>query len=684
MVLAQGGRLPLVGEDGDCVDVLDASLSATRVIVHLFDGEVWTARTFWRCSSAVSTGAARANGPAGPGLSGGTPEGLSVEALQAALRHARTAYAPGVDAAHCPEPAPRRLLIAVTCCVTLLAGTVLATLLADGGGLAGEGAIVTVLQTGKGTRRALETLTQLGSGALLYALLAALAGLALRRGMPWRGALLPIAALTAAQALEAIIFATLTRPSPIADTSDISFSSGHAMTAVLGWGLVARQIGGPLWLLSAGLFAFVGGLSRVALGVHWPTDVVAGWLFGLCALILVELAQRRTPMPPLSPRVLRCSGSPWAWAVTAVAALVSLVPLLLVDGPQRMKDLLVYVGAGSVAGSGADVYEFRTVFDMPFTYPPFAAVLSEPLSRVPLGVLHLLWVLATLAALVAVARIAMRPVVARIGLPLTLALLLVSSPVRSHLRFGQVGLFLVVLVAADLLRDRRRTGVGLGLAVAIKLTPAVFLPWLLVRRQTTALVTAVGTAAVATLTGLVLLWPSAQEYLWRALWDSDRFGPNDVAGNQSVRGMLLRTGMDDRAATLLWLLSAAVLAVAATLGAKRLEDAGQRLGALGVLAALSIAVSPISWVHHLVFLVLPIAALVGAGRALLAAAWTLALIVSLPTLGTAGLRAGGPDALWQLVVNGQGLTAVAACVLLPRLLARSSASRPEAHTAAVA
>jgi alpha-1,2-mannosyltransferase len=361
------------------------------------------------------------------------------------------------------------------------------------------------------------------------------------------------------------------------------------------------------------------------------------------------------------------SGSHWAWAVLGAAVLVPVVPLLLVEDQERMKDLLVYVGAGATAGAGFDVYDFRTPFDMPFTYPPFAAVLSEPLSRVPLGVLHVLWVLASLAAVVGVARTALAPVVARLGLPLTVALCLLSSPVRSHLRFGQVGLFLALLVAADLLHDRRREGVGLGVAIAAKLTPAVLLPWLLLQRTRAAL-TSMAVAAGATAAGLLVLWPSAHEYLWRALWDSSRFGPNDIPGNQSVRGMLLRSGLDEQTATLCWLAAAVLLAVIGTLGARRLDRRGDRLGALGVLAALSVAVSPISWVHHLVFLALPLGALVASGRHRMAAAWAVGLTVSFPTLGTAGLRAGGPEVFWHLVIDLQGLTAVAAVILLPRVL----------------
>lgn len=561
-----------------------------------------------------------------------------------------------MESARRPGTALLTLLVLCTLALLILVATVVA---AGGEPLAVDGDLASPSSYAR-------VLTQLGSGAVLYPVLLLCAARSVRRGQGLRRALLPAAVLAAAQVVEAVAFVTLERPGPIG--GQISFSSGHALTAALGWGLAARHVGGRGAAAAAVGLALVGGATRVWLGLHWTSDVLAGWLVGAVALLLVVLLERQAARPGPPARHLRLEGSRWAWAVAGVAALVPLLPILLVPAPERMKDLLVYVGAGSAAAGGADVYDVRTVYDMPFTYPPFAALLSEPLSRVPLGLLQVLWVAATLAALVGIAQVAMRPVVARIGLPLTLALLLVSSPVRSHLRFGQVGLFLVLLVAADLLHDRRRSGAGLGLAVAIKLTPAVFLPWLLLVRRTRALATALAVGAGATLGGLVLLWPSAQEYLWRALWDSGRFGPNQIAGNQSVRGMLLRTGLDEHVVTVLWLASAAALVAAGAVGARRLDDAGDRLAALGVLAALSIAVSPISWVHHLVFLTLPIAALVAAGRHRLALGWAVVLTVSLPSLGTAGLRSGGSELLWQLVVDAQGLTAVAAVLLLPRLL----------------
>jgi len=204
-------------------------------------------------------------------------------------------------------------------------------------------------------------------------------------------------------------------------------------------------------------------------------------------------------------------------------------------------------------------------------------------------------------------------------------------------------------------------GWGLGLAIAIKLTPAVFLPWLAVTRNGKRLGATLAWVTGATLAGLVLLWPSASDYMFRASRDTTRFGANDIPGNQSVRGMLLRLFGPDgvQNAERAWLLCAVVLVAVGTYQAWRCERSGNRLAAVGVLAALSVAVSPISWVHHLVWLVFPIAALAAAGRWRLVAAWATVLAISFPSLGHA--------LGWGLLTNVQGLTAVAAVFMLPAL-----------------
>jgi alpha-1,2-mannosyltransferase len=522
-----------------------------------------------------------------------------------------------------------------------------------------------------GVRIAL-ALTELGAGPVLYPVLVVLCAVTAARRSPRE--LLPVLALVAGQVLELVLFATVRRPGPeyILETT---FSSGRSAAAVLGWGLVARQAfrlwktmgdghrppwrAGAIWTTALAMGTVVA-ITRVYLGMHWLSDAVAGVIAGavlLATALAVLSSVDRLPVTTWRMPVW-LKASPWAWSIPAAAAALPVALLLASPPDQRLKDFLVYHGAGGQAGEGVNLYDFRTVFDMPFTYPPFAALVMEPLSRMPLGVAQALWTVATLAAVVALAPVALRPVVDRIGMPLTVTAILLSSPVRSHLRFGQVGVFLVLLVALDLLHRKGFKGWGLGLAIALKLTPAVYLPWLFLSRRWNRLGSTVAWAVGSTVLGLVLLWPSAGDYLFHASRDTTRFGANDIPGNQSVRGMLLRA-FPPHTAEVLWLGLAVLLVLVGTYQAWRCERAGNRLAALGVLAALSVAVSPISWVHHLVWLVLPISALAAAGRWKLVTAWFVVLVVSFPSLGNA------PG--WGLLTSVQGLTAVAAVFLLPYL-----------------
>lgn len=512
--------------------------------------------------------------------------------------------------------------------------------------------------------------TQLGSGAVLYPVLLLLA----LTHRTWFAAAMP-AVLAVGQVLEVVLLSALPRTPP-GLVSWSGLSSGRTATAVLGWGLVALVLSGSARrALAVGLPAgVVVASTRVLLDLHWISDVALALVFGtalLASFLAVEQRLSRQSLPwDQAQRWSR--GSPWAWALTGLAAALTVVPPLLEPAARRFGDLAVYVGSAGVVGAGGDLYGYRTEAGLPFTYPPFAALLAEPLARVPLPLVQIVWTAATLAAAVAVAALAMRPVVQRIGLPVTTALLLLSTPVRSHVRFGQVGLFLVLLVAADLLRRRSHRGWGVGIATAIKLTPGIYVCWLLVTGRWSRLRATVAWAGGTTLVGIVLLWPSSPTWLSAALWDSSRFGANDIPGNQSVRGMLLRAFSDDTTAERLWLVLAVVLVVIGVAGARRLELAGNRLAAVGTLAAASVAASPISWQHHLVWLVLPIAALVAAGHLRLAAGWAVVLIAPVTTLA----RQVDVPILGALLVNTCGLTAVVAAVLLPRLVRRSGSAAP--------
>ena len=259
---------------------------------------------------------------------------------------------------------------------------------------------------------------------------------------------------------------------------------------------------------------------------------------------------------------------------TAQALLVGVctvaVGVFLVTVPtfRHFFDLGVYRGADrSWLLDGEDLYAYRyqgTVYG--FTYPPFAALVFSPLIAMSWPVAVAFSIVVNAGAVALLLRWFLVPVLRRNGWPvwtpcaLAFLAIVVFEPARDTFSFGQVNLALLVLVCADLRalqRGGKWAGVGIGVATAIKLTPAVFIGYLIVTRRWRAAAVAAGTSAAATLLAAVLA-PDASRTFWTdALWDTDRVGNLAYVSNQSLRGVVARL---DGAAHWWLLLVAATLA----------------------------------------------------------------------------------------------------------------------------
>nr|WP_257019710.1 phosphatase PAP2 family protein [Streptomyces sp. TLI_235] len=161
-------------------------------------------------------------------------------------------------------------------------------------------------------RSAAAFLTSFGSAVVPYAAVLA-AGLLTARRVPAGAhrllvALAPLGWLATGQLLRALIMHATGRPRPPAEgwavtASGFSFPSGHTFTSATAFGLLAWAVcrlptarrGWAAALL--GLAALVG-LSRVYLSVHWPLDVLGGWLLAAGWLALGALLARRAPWWP--------------------------------------------------------------------------------------------------------------------------------------------------------------------------------------------------------------------------------------------------------------------------------------------------------------------------------------------------------------------------------------------------
>lgn len=272
-----------------------------------------------------------------------------------------------------------------------------------------------------------------------------------------------------------------------------------------------------------------------------------------------------------------------------------------------MVDLEVYRQAGGVLLAGGDFYALPG--QLQFLYPPFAAVLSAPLAALPDWSVQIGWTVAGVLAILAVLH--------RGGLhgwALSLvgcAVVYVVEPVRETLAFGQLGIFLVALVYLDLAPGprvfRRRLlppGVLTALATAIKLTPAIFVVYLvLVRRWRAAAVTVV-TGLLVTLVSAVVTPRASREFWGRLAHGDTGLGHSIIyATNQSVLADVVRVAGLGSRPTLVGLGLSAVVALLGVWAALLWHRLGDERLALSLCGVAGLLASPVSWLHHFVWVV---------------------------------------------------------------------------------
>ena len=269
---------------------------------------------------------------------------------------------------------------------------------------------------------------------------------------------------------------------------------------------------------------------------------------------------------------------------------------------------------------------------LPFSYPPIAAAALSPLSLMPMAVAGTLLTLASVALTAVVLRVFLRSGAGAgswwmAGWLLPVALLL--EPVRNTLNYGQINILLMALVAADcLLPDVRwPRGALVGLAAAVKLTPAAFVLFFLCRGDRRAAGTSALSFAACTAAGFALDWHDSVRYWTSIVLQTTRPGSLLFCANQSIQGVLARAGLDPhtRAGTATWLVLSAAVLVLAWCGMRRARAASDDAWALSLNALAALLISPISWSHHWVWaapalLLLAVRGLRDRHRATLAAA----------------------------------------------------------------
>ena len=289
----------------------------------------------------------------------------------------------------------------------------------------------------------------------------------------------------------------------------------------------------------------------------------------------------------------------------------------------QQTDAAIYRDGGLAVLHGAALYPTRFgPAALPFTYPPFAGLLFAGPAPLPFMAWQAGLALAGLIALVvstgAAVVLAGRPVAA-CGTPAlaVAAVALWLEPVQTTLSFGQLNLVLMAVVLVDLVAVTRESpprlgGVGIGLAAAVKLTPLVFVAYLVLTGRVRAARTAVLTLLATVALGAAALPSDAWRY-WSGLVTQPGDEPFRLV-NQSVYGGLLRLGHSSGSASLPWAFLALAAGAVGLTGAVLAARRATHLLAACLAGVTGLLVSPVSWTHHWAWVV-PVLVLAGTAPA---------------------------------------------------------------------
>ncbi|RLV48018.1 DUF2029 domain-containing protein [Nocardioides mangrovicus] len=386
-----------------------------------------------------------------------------------------------------------------------------------------------------------------------------------------------------------------------------------------------------------------------------------------------------------------------AWALLVASALLHLVVLAVWPGSAPVgTDIDVYRHGGLAVLHGAPLYTRPVDLGYVWTYSPFAALVMVPLGLVGVGLLIPLGMVLQVVLVLAVAagvwhvesrtadRSWLTPAVVA-----TAAAALWLEPVWLTIALGQVNLLLMAMVLLDLgRRDRPRwQGALVGVAAGIKLTPLVFLPYLLITRRYRAAATSVAAFAATIAVGFAVLPADSSRFWTHTFFSADRVAPASTPGNQSIRGALVRAGLEDRTLTLTWLALVAVVGVLGMVAAWLAWQRDRPALSTTLVGLTGAAISPFSWEHHWVWLLPLLVVLLAQGRrlaaavvALLCAAWFVSSPAGgpehQPPIGLFRLRLWS----WSDAVTGNLFVLVCVVTLVAVVLGGLSRRRPPTST----
>jgi glycosyl transferase family 87 len=336
-------------------------------------------------------------------------------------------------------------------------------------------------------------------------------------------------------------------------------------------------------------------------------------------------------------------------------------------------DLTVYRDGGLIVRhvrpyydphAGAPLFDWGgySSLALKFTYPPFAAIAFAPLSFFSMSTLLGISIVVNMVSLVVAlwftfAALGYRDWRTRLGATLLAgAVTFWLQPVVRTIYLGQVNLVLMAAIIWDMYQPREGRwwkGFVTGIAAGIKLTPLIFVPYMVVTRRfrEAAMIVA---GFLFTIVAGFLVRPSDSSLWWLhglISKDATRTGFIGWAGNQSLRALTTRLSGSVSAGQDPWLAAAVLAFVIGMAVAYLLDRAGHSMAAVLATALTGLLMSPISWDHHWVWVAPGVAVaghyMIRNWKTARRKAWWFAALAA----GILVVYGSWPDALWEKARN---------------------------------
>ncbi|MGW0662598.1 bifunctional glycosyltransferase 87/phosphatase PAP2 family protein [Streptodolium elevatio] len=377
-----------------------------------------------------------------------------------------------------------------------------------------------------------------------------------------------------------------------------------------------------------------------------------------------NLSDIRTRIP-LAPAAL--------WILAASLAVRQAAHTLSLPPGRRLADLETWLGTDGVLHLPGSLYD-ADAHGKPFSGTPFAGLVLRPLTNAAEQTLGVVWTIGTLLIVAAVGVLVARSITATssrrarlLAAPVLISLMVVSLPVRGNLSLGQLSLLPVLLVLpACLARDPGRgAGAAAGAAMALQPVMVLFAPFLWFTGRRNAALASAGTFAAGTALAWAAMPQDSYKYWVHHVAGAGLGGVPDALSNQSLHGLLLRLGLEGPAEYAVLVALAVPLVWFGLRRAVAYALDGQTVLGAALIGCIVVAVSPVSWRHQQLWILLAAVGRLGKGRAD-RLVWPL-IVAAVMIFNSEQLLPGNLSAARTVADNAPLLLAVLAAVAMPFL-----------------